>query len=72
MTTQKPPRWKTKINPQSEDYQENYKAMSALVSELHKRLEMSRNQGSQKHIERHLKRGQLLGKPIFISKFTHL
>lgn len=66
MSSEKPPRWKTKVNTNSEDYQENYKAMSSLVEELHKRLEMSRNQGSQKHIDRHKKRGQLLGNLILL------
>jgi hypothetical protein len=43
------------------EYTKNYADMLDLVNELNDRLRLAAEQGKQREIERHLKRGQLLG-----------
>ncbi|CAG8705419.1 6878_t:CDS:1, partial [Acaulospora morrowiae] len=43
-----------------EAYHKNYKEMLAMVETLNSRLSQATNQGTEKAIEMHLKRGQLL------------
>ncbi|KAL6055091.1 methylcrotonoyl-CoA carboxylase [Balamuthia mandrillaris] len=56
------PRFKSKLNPNSPEFQKNYAEMQQVVAQLHERLHESLGQGEQRHIERHLRRGQLLGR----------
>lgn len=43
---------KSKINPQSKSFKDNYGKMSALVVELNEKLKESLNQGSEKHLKK--------------------
>lgn len=53
---------KSKINTNTQQYQDNYAEMLALVDKLNKHLENSRFQGKEKHIERARKRGKFLAR----------
>lgn len=53
---------KSKINPLSKAYQENYAKMQELVQKLDLHMEESRFQGKEKQIERARKRGKLLAR----------
>jgi acetyl-CoA carboxylase carboxyltransferase component len=50
---------KSKINPNSGSFKENYEKMSAKVAELKKHLEKARFQGQEKHIERAKSKGKM-------------
>jgi acyl-CoA carboxylase subunit beta len=50
---------KSKINPNSGSFKENYEKMSAKVAELKKHLEKARFQGQEKHIERAKAKGKM-------------
>jgi acyl-CoA carboxylase subunit beta len=50
---------KSKVNPNSGSFKENYEKMSAKVAELKKHLEKARYQGQEKHIERAKSKGKL-------------
>ncbi|GIV34449.1 MAG: acetyl-CoA carboxylase carboxyltransferase subunit [Chitinophagales bacterium] len=43
---------KSRINPQSKSFKDNYEKMTALVGELNEKLKESLNQGSEKHLRR--------------------
>ncbi len=43
---------KSKVNPQSKSFKENYQKMTALIDELQKKMQESLSQGSEKHIKR--------------------
>jgi 3-methylcrotonyl-CoA carboxylase beta subunit len=50
----------TSVNPKTADYQQNYKAMRALLEEFHARQERVRAGGSERARLRHVERGKLL------------
>lgn len=50
---------KSKINPNSGSYKENYAKMAAKIEELKKQLQKSQYQGQEKHIERSKAKGKL-------------
>ena len=52
----------SKINTNSQQYQDNYAKMLKLVDKLNLHLEESRFQGKEKHIDRARKRGKLLAR----------
>eukprot|EP01100_Stratorugosa_tubuloviscum_P003582 TRINITY_DN186_c0_g2_i1.p1 TRINITY_DN186_c0_g2~~TRINITY_DN186_c0_g2_i1.p1 ORF type:complete len:569 (-),score=297.49 TRINITY_DN186_c0_g2_i1:13-1674(-) len=54
--------FKSQINTNSDEFQQNYKEMKVLVEELEQRLEESLSQGPKRNIEKHLKAGQLLAR----------
>jgi len=53
---------KSKINPNSQQYKDNYAEMQKLIEKLEKHLEESRFQGKEKHIERARSKGKLLAR----------
>lgn len=53
---------RSKINPNSQQFKDNYAGMKELVEKLEKHLEESRFQGKEKHIDRARKRGKLLAR----------
>lgn len=64
------PRWKSKVDALSPEFQKTRQEMQRLVDELDERLRLSRNQGDPKSVNRHLKTGQLLGFPPFFLPST--
>jgi len=55
-------RFRSQVNPNSDEYRTNYEEMSLLVDELETKLEESLWQGRQSVIDRHLKAGRLLAR----------
>jgi len=53
---------KSKINPNSQQFKDNYSGMAELVKKLESHLEQSRFQGKEKHINRARDRGKLLAR----------
>jgi acyl-CoA carboxylase subunit beta len=53
---------KSKINPNSSHYKDNYEQMLKLIEKLGKHLEESRFQGQEKHVERAKEKGKLLAR----------
>ncbi|MCP4124742.1 MAG: acyl-CoA carboxylase subunit beta [Bacteroidetes bacterium] len=53
---------RSKINPNSQSYKDNYAEMQKLVEKLDGHLVESRFQGKEKHIERARKRGKMLAR----------
>jgi len=49
----------TQIDVNSENYKTNYKEMTALVEDLHKELDISMNQRSEKALQRHQESGKI-------------
>ncbi|KAI8049779.1 carboxyl transferase [Syncephalis plumigaleata] len=57
------PRYQSNVDTTTPEYKENYAAMLQLVEELNERLQTDGTyQGKERHIQRHLKRGQLLAR----------
>ena len=56
------PTFKSKINPNSQQFKDNKKGMLDFIETLDKHLEKSRFQGKEKHIQRARKRGKLLAR----------
>jgi acetyl-CoA carboxylase carboxyltransferase component len=52
----------TKIDPRSEEYQENRAAMEAKLAEFEALMEQARQGGGEKYIQRHRDRGKLLAR----------
>ncbi len=53
---------KSNINPNSQQFKENYAGMKELVQKLEQYMEEGRFQGKEKHIERARKRGKMLAR----------
>ncbi len=54
--------FKSKINPNSQQFKDNQAGMLKLIDKLNKHFEESRFQGKDKHIERARKRGKMLAR----------
>jgi len=53
---------KSKINPKSEAFRENYRQMSELVKELDEKMQEGRNEGKDKHLQKARKQGKYLAR----------
>ncbi|RUS25464.1 acetyl/propionyl-CoA carboxylase, partial [Jimgerdemannia flammicorona] len=55
-------RFKSTVNTASPEYQANYKEWQLLLNTLRDRLKEATSQGQMRHLETHIKRGQLLAR----------